>query len=326
MKQAKPMIMHHKSWLKSVSLKDKLAARKSLKKEWMQKEHVSKQGRKTAKAEPSVHKDPAFDELDDDKVDENAQTEGRTRSRVSKKREIADDKVSTEEGLSTAQQKVSTDKLNVSIDRSRVSTDMEEVSTDMPKEGTDAQADEGTEPSTTTTPFGDDETIAQVLLNMGAKAVSREKEKGVELKDVEDTKRPRPTSTRYLLTLKPLPKIDPKDKGKKQIEEEDKSESESDDVPEDEKKFKQLAGDEELARKVQEEWEHEEERKRLDEEQAKNEALKRNYDDIKARIEADRLLAEKFQEEEREQFTVEERAKFLHDTIAAQRRFLAHQR
>ncbi|GKB44867.1 putative ribonuclease H-like domain-containing protein, partial [Tanacetum coccineum] len=43
---------------------------------------------------------------------------------------------------------------------------------------------------------GDDETIAQVLLNMSqAKAVSREKEKGVELKDVENIERPRPTST-----------------------------------------------------------------------------------------------------------------------------------
>ncbi|GKC67323.1 hypothetical protein Tco_1099921 [Tanacetum coccineum] len=46
----------------------------------------------------------------------------------------------------------------------------------------------------------------------------------------------------------------------------------------------------------------------------------------KARIETDRLLAEKIQEEEREQFTIEEREKFLHDTIAAQRKFLAQQR
>ncbi|GKF76617.1 hypothetical protein Tco_0229087, partial [Tanacetum coccineum] len=82
-----------------------------------------------------------------------------------------------------------------------------------------------------------------------------------------------------------------------------------------EKKFKQLASDEEMARKVQEEWEGEEERKRLDEEEATNEALIRKYDDIKVRIEADRLLAEKLQEEEREQFTIEKRAKFLHDTI-----------
>ncbi|GJV11222.1 xylulose kinase-1 [Tanacetum coccineum] len=35
------------------------------------------------------------------------------------------------------------------------------------------------------------------------------------------------------------------------------------------------------------------------------------------------FLAEKLQEQEREQFTIEERAKFLHDTIAAQRKFLA---
>ncbi|GJT76443.1 hypothetical protein Tco_1043168 [Tanacetum coccineum] len=129
-----------------------------------------------------------------------------------------------------------------------------------------------------------------------------------------------------LLTLKPLPKIDPKDKGKKKIEEEDESESESDGIPEAEKKFKQLESDEEMARKIQEEWEGEEERNRLAEEKATNEALIRNFDDIKARIEADRLLAEKLQEQEREQFTIEERAKFLHDTIAAQRKFLAQQR
>ncbi|GKG01095.1 hypothetical protein Tco_0305800, partial [Tanacetum coccineum] len=61
------------------------------------------------------------------------------------------------------------------------------------------------------------------------------------------------------------------------------------------------------------------------EEEATNDALIRNYDDIKARIEADRLLAERLQEEEREKFIVEEREKFLHDTIVAQRRFLAQQ-
>ncbi|GJX73701.1 hypothetical protein Tco_0312296 [Tanacetum coccineum] len=81
-----------------------------------------------------------------------------------------------------------------------------------------------------------------------------------------------------------------------------------------------------MARKIQEEWEAEEERNRIAEEKATNEALIKNFDDIKARIEADRILAEKLQEQEREQFTIEERAKFLHDTIAAQRKFLAQQR
>ncbi|GKD66683.1 hypothetical protein Tco_1308791 [Tanacetum coccineum] len=158
-----------------------------------------------------------------------------------------------------------------------------------------------TTPIATPTMFGDDETIAQVLLNMSqAKAVSREKEKGVELKDVEETERPIPTSTRSLLTLKPLPKIDPKDKGKKTIEEENESDTESEGIPEAEKKFKQLTRDEEMARKVQEDWEAEEEVKKLAEEEAIKTALSNEYDFIQARIEADRLLALRLQDEERE--------------------------
>ncbi|GJU10938.1 hypothetical protein Tco_1133334 [Tanacetum coccineum] len=127
----------------------------------------------------------------------------------------------------------------------------------------------------------------------------KEKEKGVKLKDVEETERPRPTSTRSLLTLKPLPKIDPKDKGKKKIEEEDESDTESEGIPEAEKKFKQLARDEEMARKVQEDWEAEEVKKLAEEEVIKA-ALSNEYDFIQARIEADRLLALRLQDEERE--------------------------
>ncbi|GJV83832.1 hypothetical protein Tco_1523730 [Tanacetum coccineum] len=59
---------------------------------------------------------------------------------------------------------------------------------------------------------------------------------------------------------------------------------------------------------------------------ATNEALIKNFDDIKAKLRADRFFVCKLQEQEREQFTIEERAKFLHDTIAAQRKFLARQR
>ncbi|GKC41413.1 hypothetical protein Tco_1059135, partial [Tanacetum coccineum] len=98
------------------------------------------QGRKSTKAEPSVHKDPLFDELDDDEIDnmdtEDAQDVGRTRNGVNAEKEGTEDAVSTED---------------------------------------------------------------VVLLNMSqAKAVSREKEKGVELKDVEETERPRPTSTEHI--------------------------------------------------------------------------------------------------------------------------------
>ncbi|GKC16042.1 ribonuclease H-like domain-containing protein [Tanacetum coccineum] len=273
-------------------------------------------------------------------------------------KEIDEIRLSTEYVVSTDKEVVSTDKEKVSTRQEKQiegtdeqiegteehiegteehieGTEEQVESTDGQRKGTEdhteeeiaAQATQTPTQTHTSTVFGDDETIAKVLLNMSqAKAVSREKEKGVELKDIEEADKPRPTSTRSLLTLKPLPKIDPKDKGKKKIEEEDESESESDGIPQAEKKFKQLESDEELARKIQEEWEGEEERNRIAEEKAANEALIRNFDDIKARIEADRLLAEKLQEQEREQFTIEERAKFLHDTIAAQRKFLAQQR
>ncbi|GJW14056.1 ribonuclease H-like domain-containing protein [Tanacetum coccineum] len=282
-KQAKPVVKHHRAWMKSVSLKQRLARKRSSKKQWVHRESVSKQGRKFAKGEPTVHKDPLFDEIPEDSLDymetEDAQDEGRTRDVVDEEKENAKDVLSTEDVLSTAQQKVSTDKEKVSTDRPIVSTDGSKVSTDRQKDSTDDQnegtdeqskgtdehteeerATQTTQPPTSTI-FRDDETIAQVLLNMSqAKA--------------------------------PLPKIDPKDKGKKKIEEED----ESDGIPKAEKKFKQLDSDEEMARKVQEEWEDEEERNKLAEEDATNDALIRNYDDIKARIEADRLLAEKLQE------------------------------
>ncbi|GJR02818.1 hypothetical protein Tco_0525802 [Tanacetum coccineum] len=99
-KKAKPVITHHRAWMKS--------------------------GRKSAKAKPTVHKDPAFDELDDDCMHE--------------EKESAEKEVSTEDALGTDKQKVSTDKEEVSIDRpdkgtdkQKVSTDKEEVSTDRPE-------------------------------------------------------------------------------------------------------------------------------------------------------------------------------------------------
>ncbi|GKF45188.1 hypothetical protein Tco_0131740, partial [Tanacetum coccineum] len=203
---------------------------------------------------------------------------------VYEEKEGTEDAVSTEDVVSTDKEKVSTDRSKVSTDRSRDSTDKEKDSTDIPDEGTIDQTEgtvdqtEGrsatpTTPTTTPTMFGDDETIAQVLLNMSqTKPVLREKEKGVELKDVEETERPRPTSTRSLLTLKPFPKIDPKDKGKKKIEEEDESDTES----------------------------KAEEVKKLAEEEAIKATLLNEYDFIQARMEADRLLALRLQDEERE--------------------------
>ncbi|GJS52864.1 putative reverse transcriptase domain-containing protein [Tanacetum coccineum] len=297
-KKSKPVITHHRAWMKNVSLKQRLAKKKSLKKNWMQKESVSKQGRKSAKAESSVHKDPLFDELDDDEIDnmdtEDAQDAGRTRNVVYEEKEGTEDAVSTEDVVSTDKEKVSTDRSKVSTLQSRDINQRQGKKID-----TDRRSATPTTPTTTPTMFGDDETIAQVLLNMSqTKPVLREKEKG----------------------------IDPKDKGKKKIEEEDESDTESEGISKAKKKFKQLARDEEMARKVQEDWEAEEEVKKLAEEEVIKAALSNEYDFIQARMEADRLLALRLQDEKREQFTMEERAKFLHDTIAAQIRFLAEQR
>ncbi|GJW56702.1 ribonuclease H-like domain-containing protein [Tanacetum coccineum] len=228
-KQAKPIIKHHRAWMQS--------------------------GRKFAKGEPSVHKDPLFDEIPEETLDnietENAQDVGRTSDIVGEEKEKDKDVLDIEDVLSTNKEKLNTDKEKVSTDRPIVSTDEQRKDSDDHTE--EGSATQTTQPPPTSTIFRDDETIAKVLLNMSqAKAVSREKEKGVELKDIEETDRPRPTSTRSLLTLKPLLKIDPKDKGKKKIEEEDETKSESNGIPEAEKKFKQLASDEEMARKIQE--------------------------------------------------------------------------
>ncbi|GJR61899.1 hypothetical protein Tco_1504061 [Tanacetum coccineum] len=54
-----------------------------------------------------------------------------------------------------------------------------------------------------------------------------------------------------------------------------------------------LDNDEEVARKVQEEWEAKEEKKMLDEEEATKAALSNEYDFIQARLNADKILAEK---------------------------------
>ncbi|GJX06673.1 hypothetical protein Tco_0194605 [Tanacetum coccineum] len=287
-KKATPVISHHNAWIKSVSMKKRLARRKSLKTKLMQKKSVSRQGRKPAKSEPTEHKDPSFDDLDDamDYMEpEDAHDEGTVKD----------------------------------SEETRVST-KEQVSTDKPNEGTTEPKDGNSDESVAlTTVFRDDETIAQFLVTMSQ---NKTKQKGFEIKEIKDTDRPRTTTERSILTLKPLLKIDPKDKGKKVLEE--KAESEG--VNEAERKFAQLANDEEIARKVQEEWEAEEEKKKLAEEEATKAVFTNEYDFIQARLNADKILAEKLQEEEREKFTFEQRAKFLHDTIAAQRRFLAQQR
>ncbi|GJS38007.1 hypothetical protein Tco_0536389 [Tanacetum coccineum] len=122
-KQAKPVIKHHKAYLKSVSLQQRFPRKSFSKKHKVHKEFVSKQGRKIEKGESSVQRDPLFDVMPEDTLNhmetENAQSEERTRNIVDEDKEI---------------------------DEVRLSTDKEGVSTEEPNEGTDENL-EGTNKS-----------------------------------------------------------------------------------------------------------------------------------------------------------------------------------
>ncbi|GJZ71965.1 hypothetical protein Tco_0635816 [Tanacetum coccineum] len=290
-KGVKPLIIHHKAWMKSVALKTRLARKTSLKKKGVQKGYVSKQGRKSVKYfknEPSVHKDPNFEDLDDfvdvdDTLDytetEDDQNEGRTSFVVLKENESVDKEVSTEALVSLVKPNKGTNKKNEGTDKQDGCIDSTKVSTDRQGEGI-ADQNEGKcvtqiTPITTSTPtpsiFGDDETIAQ---------------------------------------------IDLKDKGKKMVKEEGESDTESDDITEAKKKFKMLDKDEEVAKKVQKEWEAKEEKKRLAEEESTKVALTNKYDFIQARINRLRLiqttiLAEELHKKNERSLPNEQRAKFV---------------
>ncbi|GKB95694.1 hypothetical protein Tco_0981831 [Tanacetum coccineum] len=341
-KKARPVINHHKAWFRAARLK-KQQKKKDMEKS-KKRRSVSKQGRKAVKSSkgaPSVHTHTDWDAMDTD----------------------------LEATLNDAMDYTRCDTLVV-VRQSNVLKKAKHKSTAEIKDQVLGESDTPTVPTMTSTPtptvFGDDETIAQVLVTMSQNKL-KQKEKG------------------------PLPKSNPKAKGKGMIEEEDESDTESEDINEAEKKFKMLANDEEMARKVQEEWEAEEEKKRRKVKKKKKvpkrenlaqgkkmKSRKRRFrkdtsedDETNSEKENDELrfvltIASPFpkidpkakgkgmieEEDEsdtelediteaekkfkmlandeemaknREKFTIKERAKLLHDTSAAQRRFLAQQ-
>ncbi|GJT25488.1 hypothetical protein Tco_0895425 [Tanacetum coccineum] len=293
-RKCKPSISHQ-LWMPVMILKKRLG----------RKESVSKQGRKNAKPEPTLD---AFDDLDADGRDyietEDVVKEGRQSNETEELNKGSGEKGgSTEELVSTVVPKT-------------VSTARPELSTARPDVDAARQEDSAVEPRTppTTTSIFDDEdiTMAQTLIKMKEE---KAKEKGVSIKDIEDSSRP----ARSILTLKPLPIINPKDKGKSVLEE-----------PEPAKKMTrsdfdaaQIARDAEIARQLQVDLQAEVERERQREEEASKAAIAEMYDEVQEGIDADALFAAKLQHEEREEYTIEERAKFLAETIAAQRKFRA---
>ncbi|GJS99121.1 putative ribonuclease H-like domain-containing protein [Tanacetum coccineum] len=141
---------------------------------------------------------------------------------------------------------------------------------------------------TTTTVFDDEDVtmvMAQTLIKMKEE---KAKAKGVAIKDVEDSSRP----IRSITTLQPLPTIDPKDKGKGVLVEEEPEKLEK--VKRRDQGLAQIESDAELAQRL-----HEEELAELDraqkekqkQEEATNAALAEEFDEIQARMDADHELA-----------------------------------
>ncbi|GJY43497.1 hypothetical protein Tco_0431710 [Tanacetum coccineum] len=265
-KKCKPSISHHKAWFKSVK-------RLSMKKKFGRKKSVSKQGRKKSKPESTLDDSTIFDDQDHgmeymetkEAVDEGRQSGETEEVKLTDDTEVVEDKGSGDKG-GNAEELVSAAK----------------------------QEDSAVEPRTppTTTNIFDDEdiTMAQTLIKMKEE---KAKEKGVSIKDVDDSSRPE----RSILTLKPLPTIDPKDKGKGVLKESPVKKVKRSDLD-----AAQIAKDAEIARLVHEnelaEMERErEERQRQD--QASVDYIASLYDEVQAKMDAS---------EERKKLLAEERA------------------
>ncbi|GJY48564.1 putative ribonuclease H-like domain-containing protein [Tanacetum coccineum] len=291
-RKCKPSISHHRAWLKSVK-------RLSMKKRLGRKESVSNQGRKNVKLEPTLD---AFNDFDADGRDymetEDVVKEERQSNETKELNKDSGNKGgNTEELVSTAVPKI-------------VSTARPELSTARPDVDAGRQEDSAVEPKTppTTTSIFDDEdiTMAQTLIKMKEE---KAKEKGVSIKDIEDSSRP----ARSILTLKPLPIINPKDKGKSILEELEPAKK----MTRSDFDAAQIARDAEIARHLQVDLQAEVERERQREEKASKATIAETYDEVQVGIDADALFAAKLQQEEREEYIIEERAKFLAETIDA---------
>ncbi|GKE18453.1 hypothetical protein Tco_1426030, partial [Tanacetum coccineum] len=233
--------------------------------------------------------------------------------------EMAKDKGSGEKSGSTKELVSTAEPETVSTARPAVSTAKPTVGTAESEVDAARQEDSAVEPRTppTTTSIFDDEdiTMAQTLIKMKEE---KAKEKGVTIKDIEDSLRP----ARSILTLKPLPIIDTKDKGKGVLEEpEPTKKTTKSDVD-----ATQITRDEELARQLEADLKAEVEKERNREEEASKAAIAEIYNEVQVGIDVDALFVAKLQQEEREEYTIKERAKFFTKTIDAQRKFRAAQR
>ncbi|GKC19497.1 hypothetical protein Tco_1021647 [Tanacetum coccineum] len=260
------------------------------------KKDVSKQGRKHLKTQLQFGED-AFDDIDD-LVDEgmafvqekDAENQGKIGAddtevvKGSGDTEVLD----TEKAVNTAGEGVSTASVP------------ETVSTAAPRT-----------PPTTTTVFDDEDVtmaMAQTLIKMKEE---KAKEKGVAIKDVEDSSRP----IRSITTLQPLPTIDPKDKGKGILQETESVEKTKKKVQGD----AQMERDAEVALRLQAELDEELRVERERQEEASKVAIAEMFDEVQARIDVDYELAARMTQEEQEKYTIEERASYWQNSLKGER-------
>ncbi|GJR23389.1 hypothetical protein Tco_0971916 [Tanacetum coccineum] len=156
-------------------------------------------------------------------------------------------------------------------------------------------------PPTTTTIFDDEDVtmaMAQTLIKMKEQ---KAKEKGVAITDVEDSSRiVRPV--RSITTLQPLPTIDPKDKGKGILVEEEPVKIKIRDQGD-----LQVQADAERQRQ----------------EDDTNAALAKEFDEIQAIINVEYELVVRLTHEEKEMYTIEERARLLAEFFDQRKKQLA---
>ncbi|GKF54635.1 hypothetical protein Tco_0164975, partial [Tanacetum coccineum] len=186
-KKAIPVINHHKAWFMAARLKKQ---QKNKDMETSKKRRsVSKQGRKAVKSSKAMDYTLTHDEGKTDSKVEEPKTSSKTKKLyLSGDTLVVEDKGNAKKGGSTK----STD-LQQSTVKPDEGTDKQDKGTDRQVEGTAENKDQDsresstpTAPTTTLTPtptvFGDDDTIAQVLVTMSQNKVKqKEKEKGVEL-------------------------------------------------------------------------------------------------------------------------------------------------
>nr|GEW11162.1 hypothetical protein [Tanacetum cinerariifolium] len=294
-------ISHHRAWLRSVA---KLSKMKKL----GQMESISKQGRKSAKPRPKLEDSAGLDVDGVEYIEtEEVVDEGMTSNKTEELNLDADTKIIVEDKgsdekrestISTARPK------RVSTAGVTISTADPEVSAVEPK----------TPPTTTSICDDKDITMAQTLIKMKEE---KAKEKGVAFKKVKESDR----ASRSVLTLKPLPTIDPKDKGKAVLEEPKPKKMTRCDFD-----AAQVARDEEIARQLEAELHEEVERERQRVEQASVDYIANLYNKVQAIIDADHKLAVRLTHEEQEKYTVDKRAKLLAEYFERRKKQLAEER